>query len=355
MTYTEQELINELHRVSEEHCDGKTPTKREMKQYGRISESTYYRKFGSWNKALKQCGLKVNEVYSKTDREYSKDELESEIERISEEIRNGGTPRYMDIVEYSDIQQRVFLNKFGSWNKVLKSCGFSLNREFRTKEKIKDKIQELHCELGRSPTVSEFDEKYNISTETIQHNFNSWNDVLEECGLELNQHNPTKNEIIDEIKKVSKQLDEKPTSQNFTKLSKYSLYSTRKLFGSWNDAVKEAGFEPQPQQARGENHAQWRGGVSDVDYGFSWNQQRKRAIQRDNHSCRVCGNSEHIIDVHHITPVRFWEVETEHTKMNSLNNLISLCRSCHGKLEGEFKGRGHKLFEQLAKNNLNMH
>jgi len=59
-------------------------------------------------------------------------------------------------------------------------------------------------------------------------------------------------------------------------------------------------------------------------------------------------------DVHHIVPIRYWDVEEEHEQMNHSRNLISLCRSCHSKLEGKFKGSNHKEFEKLAKDYLDI-
>ena len=50
-------------------------------------------------------------------------------------------------------------------------------------------------------------------------------------------------------------------------------------------------------------------------------EQRERALKRDGYSCQYCGNKDDV-HVHHIVPYRI-------SKDNSLNNLISLCRSCH--------------------------
>lgn len=89
----------------------------------------------------------------------------------------------------------------------------------------------------------------------------------------------------------------------------------------------------------GENHPNWKGGAIDF-YGESWTKQRRRALERDEYLCRVCGISsdEHrrqsgqTLDVHHITPFRDYGVE-DHIEANRLDNLITLCRSCHQKVE----------------------
>lgn len=48
MTYSEDELIDELQRVSEEYCDGETPRERDMREHGEISSGPFKNRFGSW-------------------------------------------------------------------------------------------------------------------------------------------------------------------------------------------------------------------------------------------------------------------------------------------------------------------
>lgn len=57
----------------------------------------------------------------------------------------------------------------------------------------------------------------------------------------------------------------------------------------------------------------------------TWEEIRKEVISRDNHACRICGGINQLI-VHHITA---WVI----TKDDSPKNLITLCRSCHHKVE----------------------
>lgn len=87
-----------------------------------------------------------------------------------------------------------------------------------------------------------------------------------------------------------------------------------------------------------ENHARWNGGSPNY-YGSNWKAQRKRALERDGHICQVCGitNDEHkanfgdSLHVHHINPIRNFDKPEQG---NFLENLITLCRSCHNRWEG---------------------
>ena len=76
---------------------------------------------------------------------------------------------------------------------------------------------------------------------------------------------------------------------------------------------------------KGEKSPLWRGGIS--LYGEDFNRELKEQIRdRDNHQCQECGYSEDQLEyklgVHHIG----------YDKRNNFSsNLISLCKSCHGK------------------------
>jgi len=77
----------------------------------------------------------------------------------------------------------------------------------------------------------------------------------------------------------------------------------------------------------GENHPQWKGGVS-------WDSVREGALERDSYECRFCGttNDEHLeehdrgLEAHHVIPQR-------HGGEDTLENLITVCQSCHRTLE----------------------
>jgi len=86
----------------------------------------------------------------------------------------------------------------------------------------------------------------------------------------------------------------------------------------------------------GEDNHQWKGGYTDVDRGENWRLIRREALKRDDYSCQNCGvkhsETENWLTVHHIKPFRLFEKEEE---ANRMDNLITLCPTCHGKVEQE--------------------
>lgn len=80
----------------------------------------------------------------------------------------------------------------------------------------------------------------------------------------------------------------------------------------------------------GENSPTWKGGIN-KHYKGNWLHQANLCRERDNNCCQICGktyeeNDNHNMDVHHIKKYRLFKNPVE---ANSLDNLISLCHSCH--------------------------
>ncbi len=75
------------------------------------------------------------------------------------------------------------------------------------------------------------------------------------------------------------------------------------------------------------------------EYGPNWRAQRRLALERDGFRCRTCGASgeESMLHVHHIRPFREYGYvpgENEHYRTaNQLDNLVTLCPSCHRRAE----------------------
>lgn len=78
----------------------------------------------------------------------------------------------------------------------------------------------------------------------------------------------------------------------------------------------------------GEKHPNWTG-TQDKPRGKNWLKMRRKTLERDAYRCRLC-ESTNGISVHHLIPIRLFD---DPEQANILDNLVSLCRPCHSKVE----------------------
>lgn len=106
-------------------------------------------------------------------------------------------------------------------------------------------------------------------------------------------------------------------------------WETVRLTGSdnpnWNNEHSTFG--------EGSDNPNWRGG-RDNDYGSNWPSVRRSVLDRDDHMCQRCGvvdaDLSQSLHVHHEVPLASFDTTEE---ANRLENLTSLCPSCHQTIE----------------------
>lgn len=105
-----------------------------------------------------------------------------------------------------------------------------------------------------------------------------------------------------------------------------------------SDEWKRRGMGERLPVMKGEDNPKWVGGY-DSYYGLNWHQQKRKALERDDYMCQKCGKTKEDLgrnpDVHHIKPIRTYR-HNEKLSLedgNNIENLVVLCRSCHGKIE----------------------
>ena len=73
----------------------------------------------------------------------------------------------------------------------------------------------------------------------------------------------------------------------------------------------------------------WQGAREPHRHGPNWYSARRRALERDEHTCQHCGATERL-HVHHELPGRLFASTRD---ANELDNLITLCDRCHRREE----------------------
>ena len=357
---SKEEISVEIERVSKEYCNGKTPREKDFGQHSKYSSTVCEKRFGSWNDAVKYSGFEINRRGSITSKE-----ILQEIKKVSEENCDGEAPTVSEIEEYGEFGEGAIRNHFSSYPEALKEADIKPSHIYDiNKNVLLEEIQRLSekKECHRSPTKSDMREHGKYSAAVYERKFGTWNNAIEKAGFEsykcgTRTWNKTPEEDI--FRDIERIIIEEcnggfPTMKEYEKYTIYSRSMLQRRIGGLWEAAEEMGYKNEEDNwyPTGSQHYAWTGGY-EYYYGESWSKQNQKAITRAN-NCEICDGESSYMDVHHITPKRYWNVEEEHEKMNDLRNLVYLCRSCHRKLEGKFKGRNYEEFKQLARDYLDM-
>lgn len=111
-------------------------------------------------------------------------------------------------------------------------------------------------------------------------------------------------------------------------LKKYYITHTHPSKGKqYSEERKQKMSIARKGKYRGSEASNWRGGISSLPYSIEWTPWLKEEIkQRDNSTCQNprCDYIENVLDVHHINYDK---------QNNSPDNLITICKRCHGKTQ----------------------
>lgn len=107
------------------------------------------------------------------------------------------------------------------------------------------------------------------------------------------------------------------------------LHTGRDRWRTENPEAYEASRKIATQHMKGKTNPNWKDGKYSGPYSnrlgnAQWKKTKEQALSRDKYRCTECGNRNNLI-VHHIVYFNL-------TQDDSLDNLTTLCRSCHIKI-----------------------
>jgi len=126
------------------------------------------------------------------------------------------------------------------------------------------------------------------------------------------------------LKGFGKDFGFKKGHKQFKKNTKHSEETKIKMRNKALLSYKNGRISPLKGLLR-ENHPSWKGGKSFEPYTTDWTHSLRISIrERDKYTCQICGEKQgdKVHNVHHI----------DYNKKNcNSDNLITLCKKCHGK------------------------
>lgn len=299
--------------------------------------------------------FKLNEYH----RNVPDEELIDDVKRVAKELNKTSLTRD----EYSSngkYHRSTISNRFGGWNAALIKAGLDISKEnnrnknnidVTNEDLIADIVQVCNKLNQNTITSSDYDRYGKHGKAIVVFRFGSWEKALREAGLEETgfHHYITDEELLKEIERVWIKLGRQPTTIDIKNgISKYSLNSYSRRFGSWRKAL-EAFVEyinNESDEEDNENENSEADSVTDsiqqeslkqktVEHDQKYIRKTKREVnlrlrfrvmQRDNFKCCICGTSpakDPSVELHidHIIP---WSKGGE-TVMDNLQTLCSKC------------------------------
>lgn len=178
--HTDDELLDALRRAADEL--GRTPTQKEIAAMdGYPSYMTYFKRFGSWNEALRLAGIEPRERHV---RRYTEAELITLLKEAAAVL--GRTPKTDDLQAMDAYPSwHTYHARFGSWNKALEAAGLRPRRiRNYTDEELVERLRGAADELGETPTKGMLRSIEGCpDPETYRNHFGSWANALRAAGL----------------------------------------------------------------------------------------------------------------------------------------------------------------------------
>ena len=175
-------------------------------------------------------------------------EILKDILKVKEKI--GKIPTQDNYKLYGSFSINSLLNR-KPWNSWLKEIFGAINVEYSvgngmkvSNEDLLDNLRDLISKLGRVPKQEELKlGKY--SKNAYKRAFGNYSSALKEIGKVANvQFNLSDEDILNDIIRIKNELQIVPCIESFNEFSKTVTSATViNRFGSWNAAIKKAGFE----------------------------------------------------------------------------------------------------------------
>jgi hypothetical protein len=158
----------------------------------------------------------------------------------------GKTPTYTEMDNKGPHSGYTYESRFGKWNNALREAGLEVNWNI-SDEKALQNLREFAEELDKVPTTREMNNSGPHSSEVYKYRFGKWNNALREAGLEPNQEKTAKGlsdkELLTELQRINTDRTGPPAPKR-AKEAQATYHTYQHRFGSWWKAVVRSGLQP---------------------------------------------------------------------------------------------------------------
>ncbi|MFW5917265.1 MAG: homing endonuclease associated repeat-containing protein [Halorubrum sp.] len=113
-------------------------------------------------------------------------------------------------------------------------------------EELLADIRAVAAIVERTPSIKQYRDHGEYAATTITRRFESWQDAVARAGFEPHAADTEipADELRAELRRLADEHDQRPTVELMNDEGRYWVSTYRRQFGSWTNALTEAGFEP---------------------------------------------------------------------------------------------------------------
>ena len=292
--------------------------------------------------------FKLNEYH----KDISDEELINDLLNVSKKL-NKTYISHKDYIENGKYSLTPYRNRFHNWESALKAANLDSKprkNSYRVSEtELIDDIKNVSRIINRSSvSVQDYRQYGCFSINTIYGRFGDWKSALMKAGLKTKDNIDNRHieniQLISEIERLWVELGRQPTTTDIRNgLSKYSLNTYARHFGSWRNALiafieyineSDCCCEYENEE-KNNNDSTISDRINQKESNKPVHKTKRdinlrlrfKVMQRDNFKCCMCGASpakDPSVELHidHIIP---WSKGGETT----IDNLQTLCSKCN--------------------------
>jgi len=241
-------LSNQTLREELRHLAGRLqriPNMVDMNTFEQYSTQTYLDRFGTWENALE-----VTNLTCLREPNLSLNQLSTDLERLGEQLNR--TPTHVDLRNHSEFSPWVYIDRFHSWRAALERARFDTTSrtdpavETVSHGELRKALTELANTIGCTPSQDEVDKYGDYASDLYCIAFGTCNDALNLASLSTNPQKgaPTYSttELLSHLRELTAELGQPPSAQVMNTKGEFTAGTYRHQFGSWNQALFEAGI-----------------------------------------------------------------------------------------------------------------
>lgn len=173
------------------------------------------------------------------------DDLMDDLQRVTDDL--GRSPTIAEYEEHGEYTIKPFITSFGSWNNAKEELDLETwnGQKPASKQALLDDMREVSNELGHSPTIAEYEKHGEYSGRTVGNYFESWNAGKREANLKVETQGSEVRDIqllIEDLQRVADKLGKPPEVSEYNAHGKWTERAIYNRFDSWNTALDTAGL-----------------------------------------------------------------------------------------------------------------